>query len=196
MLSNAILLFLIIDPFGLIPPVIAQLKGVPPERRTWVLVRELIIALGVLVLFLFLGQQLLDLLHVSGAALSLAGAIILFLIALPMVFPTVRLSFEVEDAGEPLVVPLAIPLIAGPSALAMVMIMGSGAGVWHEWLGAVGLAWAGASVILLGAERLSDRLGKRALIAMERLMGMLLVVIAVQMFLSGLEVYLGSLEPV
>ncbi len=196
MLSNAILLFLIIDPFGLIPVFLGLLKNVPPERRGRVIVRELLFALAILLVFLFLGRHLLGLLHISESALSVAGAIILFLIALPMVFPSIKISFDAESTGEPFIVPLATPMIAGPSALATVLLIGSGdPDAWPSWVGAVILAWLGAGLILLVGDRLAARIGKRGLVALERLMGMLLVAIAVEMFLGGLTHYLESIAP-
>lgn len=193
MLSSAILLFFILDPFGLIPVFVGVLKGVAPERRARVLVRELVIALAILLLFFVAGRHILGALHISEPALTLAGAIILFLIALPMIFPSVKLGFEHEDAGEPLIVPLATPMLAGPSAIAMVLLMGSREpGRWMEHLGAIGLAWAATALVLLAGMRLAALVGPRALIAVERLMGMLLVAISVEMFLNGVEAFLAA----
>jgi len=191
--SNALLLFVIIDPVGLIPLFAGVLSKVEQRRRRSVLVRELFFALAALIAFLFLGRTVLELLHVSQPALTIAGAMILLLLALPMIFPTIRLSLESEEMSEPFIVPLAVPLFAGPSALAMVMIMGSGGsgdgeGPW-SWVGAILLAWSGASGVLLLGDLIADRLGRRGIIALERLMGMLLVAIAVQMFLSGITAY-------
>jgi multiple antibiotic resistance protein len=194
MISNAILLFFIIDPFGLIPIYAGILGRVPAERRTRVLVRELIFALVALLIFLFLGKYLLALLHISEPALSIAGAIILFLISLPMIFPSVKLSMEAEGASEPFIVPLAMPLFAGPSALAMVMLIATSdpTGGWGSWTGAVVLAWAAAAGVLLAGDKLASRLGKRGLIALERLMGMLLVTISVEMLLGGIANYIST----
>lgn len=191
MLSTAVLLFFIIDPFGLIPVFSTVLARVPKERRRLVLMRELVFALIALVLFLFLGHRLLELLHISQPALTISGALILLLIALPMVFPSIKLSMESEDSGEPFIVPLAVPMFAGPSALAMVILLGSGSqeGSWPTWLGSVALAWLAASGVLLMGDVLVARLGKRGVIALERLVGMLLVAISVEMFLSGLTAY-------
>jgi small neutral amino acid transporter SnatA (MarC family) len=145
-------------------------------------------------IFLFLGKYLLALLHISEPALSIAGAIILFLISLPMIFPSVKLSMEAEGASEPFIVPLAMPLFAGPSALAMVMLIASSdpTGGWGSWMGAVLLAWAGAAGVLLAGNKLASRLGKRGLIALERLMGMLLVAISVEMLLGGIAKYIST----
>ena len=187
MFSTAALLFFIIDPFGLIPLFLSVLSKVPEERRTRVLLRELVFALIALLAFLIAGKYLLRTLHISEPALTISGAIILFLISLPMI----KLSMETEGSSEPFIVPLAIPLFAGPSALALVMLIGSGQqpGGWPQWIGAVVIAWAGASIVLLLGARLAKRIGHRCLIALERLMGMLLVAISVEMLLSGIRLF-------
>ncbi len=195
MISNALLLFFIIDPFGLIPLFVATLAKVPEERRTRVLVRELLISLLVLVLFLVAGRHLLGALHISQPALTIAGAIILFLIALPMIFPSIKLSMADDDSSEPFIVPLAIPLFVGPGAMAMVMVLGTDQTPWAERFGAIALAWLGASIILLLGSRIAAILGRRSLITMERLMGMLAVAIAVEMFLQGIQTFQQTASP-
>jgi len=188
--SAALLLFLVLDPFGNVPFFLAALQRVPPVRRTRVVARELLIALAALLVFLFLGQYLLALLGISDPALTVAGGIILFLIALKMVFPTLAPRGQEDVEGEPFVVPLAIPYVAGPSAFASVLFIMSGEPErWPEWLGAVGLAWSGTSAILLVASRLSGVLGPRGLVALERLMGLVLVTIAVEMTMSGIRAF-------
>jgi multiple antibiotic resistance protein len=129
--------------------------------------------------------------------MTISGALILFLIALPMIFPTIRLSMESEGAAEPFIVPLATPLFAGPSALAFVMVMGTeNITNWVSWLGTVCLAWAGASIVVLLGHVLARWIGERGLVAIERLTGMFLVAIAVEMLLSGLSRYAAlSLGP-
>jgi multiple antibiotic resistance protein len=196
MISNAILLMFVIDPFGLVPLYAAIMRNVPVERHRTVLIRELLIALVALILFLFAGRYLLAVLHISAPALTIAGALILFLIALPMIFPSIKLSMRSDETTEPFIVPLATPLFAGPSALAFVMLMGSGSTDqtgWPSWLGSVLLAWGASAVILLLGNALITALGQRALIAIERLMGMFLVAIAVEMLLSGIARYVGTL---
>lgn len=190
LISAAVLLFLVLDPFGNVPFFLSALAQVEEGRRRRVVARELLIALTVLVLFLFTGQWLLRVLGIAEPALTLAGGIILFIIALRMIFPGSR-SHEEEIGGEPFIVPLAVPYVAGPSALASVLfIMNRDPGRWPEWLAAVLLAWAATSAILLAASGLSRRLGKRGLVAMERLMGMVLTALAVQMFMSGVSRFL------
>lgn len=195
MLSNTVLLFFVIDPFGLIPLYAALLGRVPLHRRTRVLVRELLIALLALILFLFAGKYLLLLMHISEPALAIAGALILFLIALPMIFPSIKLSMETEGSTEPLIVPLATPLFAGPSALTLVMLIGSsGASRWPEGVATVVAAWLGAAIVLLLGNAIAGRIGRRGLIALERLMGMFLVAMSVEMLLSGISQYFATLR--
>jgi MarC family membrane protein len=184
--SAAILLFFVMDPIGNIPLFLAALRPVEPCRRLRVVGRELLIAFGLLVGFLYAGRPLLALLGISEPALTMAGGIVLFLIALKMVFPASHGPLAESVDGEPFVVPLAVPYIAGPSALATVLLMTSRDPGRHvAWLAAVSLAWAASAVILLAGARLSRLLGEKGIVAIERLMGMVLVASAVQMFLDG-----------
>ena len=194
LLSAALLLFLVMDPLGNIPVFLTTLKSVDAKRQVRVVLRELLIALAVLVIFLFAGRYILAILQISEPSLTIAGGIILFMIAIRMVFPRSRDQGEFEIEGEPLVVPLAIPFVAGPSAMASVMlIMNREPMRWREWLIALLLAWAATGVILLAASGLRRRLGERGLIAMERLMGMVLVAVAVEMILSGVARFVAAL---
>jgi multiple antibiotic resistance protein len=189
--SAALLLFLVMDPFGNIPFFITALKNVDPQRHKKIIIRELLNALSVLVLFLFFGQYILKLLQISEPSLTIAGGIILFLIALKMIFPTPGGVFEENLAGEPFIVPLAIPYVAGPSALASVLfIMSREPGRWLEWLIALFLAWFCSGGIIFLSSGLRRYLGERGLIAMERLMGMILTTIAVRMLLTGIKQFL------
>ncbi len=193
MVSNAVLLFLVIDPFGLIPLYIAMMSRVAPERRLPLLLRELTIALLVLVLFLFAGRYILALLRISESSLEITGGLIRFLIALPMVFPSIKVRMSDDGSAEPFIVPLATPLFAGPSALTLVMLLGNEpGGAWLEWLGVVFAAWLGAAVVLLLGNAIAQRIGARGLIALERLMGMLLVAMSVEMLLSGLAEFFAA----
>ncbi|MGQ0502499.1 MAG: MarC family protein [Panacagrimonas sp.] len=183
--SAAVSLFLVLDPLGNILLVLSALRRVPAKRQRRVILRELLIALGALLGFLLMGGQLMRLLGLSQQALSLAGGFILMLIALRMVFPTHDHSLEEELDSEPFIVPVAIPYIAGPSSLATVLLMMSREPArWMEWIAAVLLAWAACVPILLSAGRLHQWLGRRGLIAFERLMGLVLVTIAVEMMLA------------
>jgi MarC family membrane protein len=192
-LSAALLLFLILDPLGNIPVFLSLLKPLPGHRRRIVLARELLIALGVLMAFLWGGKYALELMHLRQESVSIAGGIVLFLIGIRMIFPPPEgLMGELPD-GEPFIVPMAIPLVAGPSGMAAVMLMGSNEpGRLDEWSLALLIAWAATAAILFSATFLYKWLGSRVLTAVERLMGMLLVAISVQMFLDGLGAYLRA----
>jgi multiple antibiotic resistance protein len=191
LLSAAVLLFFVMDPLGNVPLFLSALRHVQPSRYRLVIIRELLIALAILVLFLFTGRYLLQLLHVSGAALTAGGGIILLLIALRMIFPTRDRSLREEVVGEPFVVPLAVPYTAGPSMFATeLLFMSSEPHRWPVWLGAVTLAWLASAVILYFASGLRKLLGDRGLTAVERLMGMLLVIVAVEMLMKGIADYL------
>ncbi len=190
--SAAVLLFFVMDPLGNIPLFLSALTPVDPARRFRVAARELVIAYGVLVVFLCVGRSMLRTLGISEPALTIAGGIVLFLIALKMVFPAAHGAMGEETDGEPLVVPLAIPYVAGPSALATVLLLSSRAPErLADWLVAITAAWAASSVILLTGARLAELLGTRGLTALERLMGMVLVASAVQMCLDGLGAFAG-----
>jgi len=195
LISAATLLFLVMDPLGNIPVFLSVLETVPKKRRTLVLIRELVLALIVLIGFLYLGQHVLGFLGLSQHSIRIAGGIILFLIALKMVFPVARSAHAPEELhGEPLLVPLAIPMVAGPSAMAILMLLSTNdPSRMTEWLLALLAAWLLSSLILLSATGLKRFLGRRGLVAMERLMGMLLIALAVQMLLEGVSAYLSEL---
>ncbi len=191
LLSAAVLLFFVMDPLGNVPLFLSALRQVDPSRYRLVIVRELLIALVILIVFLFAGRYVLDLLHVSPAALTAGGGVILLLIALRMIFPSSERSLREDVEGEPFVVPLAVPYTAGPSMLATeLLFMSREPERWPVWLGAVILAWLASAVILYFAGNLRKLLGDRGLTAVERLMGMLLVVVAVEMLMRGAAEYL------
>ena len=194
-LSAALLLFLILDPLGNIPVFLSLLKPLPAKRQRVVLRRELLIALAVLMGFLWFGKYALEAMHLRQESVAIAGGIVLFLIGIRMIFPKPEGLMGAIPDGEPFIVPMAIPLIAGPSGMAAVMLMGSNEpGRLGEWSLALLLAWGATAAILLSAPLLYKLLGSRALTALERLMGMLLVAISVQMLLDGLGTYLSSLH--
>jgi multiple antibiotic resistance protein len=190
-LSAAILLFLVMDPLGNIPLFLAALRDVEPSRRRFVILREAAIALGVMVAFLFAGRLILEWLHISEPALTASGGVILMLIALRMIFPARDYSLREEFTGEPFIVPLGIPYIAGASTLATeLLLMSREPERWHHWLLALVAAWTASTVILYFASGMSRFLHQNGLIAMERLMGMVLVTIAMEMLMAGIRLYL------
>jgi MarC family membrane protein len=191
-LSAGILLFLIMDPLGNIPFFLSLLKHVPPKRRRWVMVRELLIALGVLLGFLVGGQHILKLLQLKQESISIAGGIVLFLIGIRMVFPPPEGGiFGKPGEGEPFIVPMAIPGVAGPSAMAALLLLtNTSPGRTADWAIALLLAWLATSLILLSATYLFRWLGESVLTALERVMGMLLIALSVQMFMGGVAAFL------
>jgi MarC family membrane protein len=195
-LSAALLLFLILDPLGNIPVFLSVLKPLAPKRQRIVLARELLIALVVLIGFLWGGKYALELMHLRQESVQIAGGIVLFLIGIRMIFPRPEGLMGELPGGEPFIVPLAIPLVAGPSGMAAVMLMGSNEpGRLWDWSLALLIAWGATAAILFSATLLYKWLGRSALIALERLMGMLLVAISVQMFLDGIGTYLKLSPP-
>ncbi len=189
--AAAILLFLILDPLGNIPVFLGLLKGLPAARQRIVVARELLIALAVLMLFLWGGQYALDLMHLRQESVSIAGGIILFLIGLRMIFPSPHGLMGDVPEGEPFIVPMAIPLIAGPSGMAAVMLLGSQEpGRMGDWMLALVIAWAITAAILFSATYLERLLGTRVLTAIERLMGMVIVAVSVQMLMDGVVSFL------
>lgn len=191
--SATILLVLITDPFGSIPIFANALRPVAPNRRNFVIVREVLIAFALLLLFMFTGQAFLRLMSLSELALQLAGGVILFLIALRMIFPPPPNQVPAL-AGEPLIVPLAIPALAGPSALATVLLLVSQAPERRlEWVGALCVTMLICALVLLLAERIERLLGERFVVAVERLMGLILVAVAVEMLLRGIKAFAAQL---
>ncbi|WP_394128394.1 YhgN family NAAT transporter [Vibrio hepatarius] len=191
-LSAATMIFLIMDPLGNLPIVLSILKHLDPKRRRIVLVRELCFALGILLLFLFAGKSILNFLHVQPETLSISGGIILFIIAIKMIFPSGGSIVGLAAGEEPFFVPMAIPMIAGPSVIASILLLSS----QHpdkllELSGAVMLAWGATFFILMFYNFFHRILGERGLKAVERLMGLLLIMISTQMFLDGVKGYLG-----
>lgn len=190
--TAAILLFLVMDPLGNIPIFLSVLKDVEPAHRRRIIIRELIIAYGVLLLFLFFGHHILDLLQITEPSLSIAGGVILFIIALKMIFPQQEGVFGATQEREPLIVPLAIPLVAGPSSIATILLLSAQDPTRIlDWFVALTGAWLVSAVILFGSGLLRKVLRRRGLAALERLMGMILTTVAVQMLLSGIEQFIA-----
>lgn len=183
-ISTTTIFFLIMDPLGNVPLFLSVLKHVPQKRRLKVTFRELLIAYAALLIYLFFGRYLLDILALTNEAIAISGGIILFLIAIRMIFPTPQGIFGDSSDNEPLIVPLAIPAVAGPSIMAVLMLMATTQPILQLLL-CISVAWLMTAAILLAATPLNRILGQRGLSAVERLMGMLLVMMAVQMMLNA-----------
>ncbi|GET32649.1 UPF0056 inner membrane protein [Prolixibacter bellariivorans] len=186
--SAAVLLFLLMDPIGNIPILLAVLKGIELKRQRTIIIRELLIALGILVFFIFTGKPLLNFMHLQKEAVTIAGGIILLIIGLRMIFPKPEGVMGQTPGGEPFLVPIAIPMIAGPSVLSMLILMSQGSPANRVGLVlSLVIAWIMSFIILLVAPALIKVLKQRGLIALERFMGMILVMMAVQMLLDGFK---------
>jgi MarC family membrane protein len=189
-LSATILPVLITDPIGNIPIFANALKHVAPERRARVILREILIAFALLLTFMFVGESFLEVMNLSELSLQIGGGVILFLIALRMVFPPPH-GTEPELVGEPLIVPLAVPAVAGPSALATVLLLVSQQPEKRmEWIAALCVTMLVSAVVLVSAERIQRIIGDRLVLAMERLMGLVLVSVSIEMMLSGAKVFI------
>jgi MarC family membrane protein len=187
--SATILLVLITDPIGNIPIFANALRHVSPERRPLVILREILIAFLLLLTFMFVGESFLRVMNLSELALQIGGGVILFLIALRMVFPPPE-GVDAEQMTEPLIVPLAVPAVAGPSALATVLLLVSQQPDKRlEWVGALCVTMAVSAVVLVSAERIQRVIGQRPLVAVERLMGLVLVSVAIEMLLRGIKTF-------
>ena len=191
MLTAAMTFLLVMDPLGNVPLFLTSLRNTKPERRQWVILRECLIALVVMIAFLFLGKSLLAVLHIDPAALTAAGGVILMLISIRMVFPTSERNLaEPTTHDEPFIVPLAVPYVAGPSLLAIIVVFVSqDQGNWVWYLGGLLISWVITTVALYFSGFLQRVVGTRALVATERLMGMILVLLAVQMMFDGTRAF-------
>ena len=193
--STAVLIFFILDPFGNVPLLLSILKNIDKKKHSKIIVREMLIGLLILVVFLFFGEQFLNLFHLETASITLAGGIIFFIISLKMIFPDPSGSdmFATKKGDEPLVVPIAIPMIAGPAALATLLVLAK-TNAQHSGALFISLllAWGLASLVLLFSPLLYKLLKVKGLTALERLMGMLLLIMSVQMFVDGIRALLPT----
>lgn len=187
--SMAFTLWLLMDSLGNVPLFLGLLRSVPPARVRWVIIRELLIALGFILFFAALGDALFEIMGIKEDAVQISGGIILFLIAIRMIFPSETPSESAQTpAMEPFIVPLAVPLLAGPSVLTAVMVYANETSWWELWL-AIFLAWLATTLVLVFSTSLKRVLGDRGLVACERLMGLVLTLMAVQMFLQGIRLF-------
>jgi MarC family membrane protein len=191
--SATILLILITDPIGNIPIFANALQHVAPERRARVILREILIAFLLLLGFMFVGDGFLRVMNLSELSLQIGGGVILFLIALRMIFPPPKQD-SAEPQGEPLIVPLAIPAIAGPSALATVLLLVSQAPEKRlTWIAALCVTMSVSAVVLVLAERIQRVAGDRFVVALERLMGLVLVAVSIEMMLRGIRSFVQQI---
>ena len=195
-IGAAVTITLVMDPLGNIPMFISVLQHVDESRRRFIIIREMVIALGLLLAFLHFGGYIMSGLQISETSLHIAGGIVLFLIALRMIFPSshATVTGDLPD-HEPVIVPLATPLIAGPSAIATVMLLATQSpDRMAAWTLALVIAWAVSFLVLVTSDSLRRYLGNRGLSAIERLMGMILVTLSIEMLMSGIAEFATSLE--
>lgn len=192
-LSAALMLFLIMDPLGNLPIFASILRHIDAKKRRKVLVRELLISLVIMLLFLYTGEAMLNVLSLRSESVSIAGGIILFLIAIRMIFPQPGGVVGLAAGEEPFIVPLAVPLMAGPSILAaLILLAHTDSSRMGDWTIALIIAWSLSALILMFYKLFSRLLGEKGLTAVERLMGMVLVMISVQMLLDGITSYMAQ----
>lgn len=183
--TASVTLFLVMDSLGNVPIFLSILNHVDPKRRRQIIIREMLIALLFLLGFLFLGKYILEAMQLNPAALSIAGGVILFIISLNMIFPSEHNKFA-KQQSEPFIVPMAVPLVAGPTTMAMLMLFGNAyPGEMDTWFVALLIAWLASSIILVSSEFLRKLLTDKGLMAVERLMGILLITMAIQMGFNG-----------
>ncbi len=188
--SALILLLLVLDPLGSLPVFIPVMRQISPARQRRVALREVGIAFAVLVTFMLLGETFLRVMHLSERSLEVAGGVILLMVAIRMIFSHADGVYGVPEGREPLIFPLAIPLMAGPSAMATVLLLASRQPerLW-QWVAALAVALAVSGTVLLLAERIRRWVGDSVVTAAEKLMGLVLTAIAVEMILAGLKRY-------
>lgn len=188
--STAILIFFILDPFGNVPLLLSILKKVDKKRRSKIIIREMLIGFFILVVFLFFGDKFLSIFHLETEAITISGGIIFFVIALKMIFPDAdgENMFATKDDNDPLVVPIAMPMIAGPAALATLLVLAkTNSEHITELFLSLSIAWGLTAAVLLFSPYLYKILKTKGLSALEKLMGMLLLIMSVQMFIDGIR---------
>jgi MarC family membrane protein len=187
--SQTLVFFLLMDPVGNIPVFLSVLKKIPPKRLPLIIFRELSIALGIIVSFYFIGEWLMNFLGVADYTLRIAGGVILFLIAIKMIFKDEGQASTKTTSFEPFIVPLAIPLVAGPAILSAVMTLGQATDNHTITLSAIVIAWVISTLILLSSAFLQKLMGEKGLHACEKLMGLILILLSVQMLLDGIKLF-------
>jgi multiple antibiotic resistance protein len=192
LMTLTITLFLIMDSLGNISSYLTLMKDLAPARKRYVLFREMFIALGVMLFFNFLGEYIFQFLEISETSVRLATGVILFLTAIKILFPSTNSLRSNLPHGEPFITPLAIPLVAGPSLLATIMLYAHMETSISAMLAAIFIAWIGTVIVFLFASTLLRYLGKNGLMACERLTGMILVMIAIQRFAEGIQLFVGK----
>lgn len=191
-LTLTLILFLIMDPVGNVSSFLSLMKGVEKRKQIMILTREMLIALGMMLLFNFIGEGIFNILKISEITVKLSSGLILFLVALQILFPTLNSIRQTLPKGEPFIIPLAIPLIAGPALLATILLFSRAEESLLVMLGAIVVSWTAAFLVLLSSNLLYRFLGSNGLVACEKLMGMILVLLAIQRFLDGIKQFIET----
>jgi multiple antibiotic resistance protein len=192
LISIAVVLFLIMDPLGNISSFLSLTKDLEPKKQNTVILREMLVALAAMIFFNYLGEVIFDVLELSETTVRISSGIILFLIAIKILFTAPDSLRANLPKGEPVVFPVAIPLIAGPGLLATIMLYAHMEPYQSIMIVAILLAWAASVVILYFAKPIKQYLGTNGLMAAERLVGMVLVLISIQRFLEGILLFWTS----
>jgi MarC family membrane protein len=189
--AAVLLLLLVLDPFGSLPVYLATLSAVAQERRLYLAIRESVIAFVILLLFMLSGQQFLTLMHLTERSLAVSGGVILFIIAIRMVFGEASGGLaDTKISHEPFIVPLAVPMLAGPSAMATVLMMASTEqDNLITWILALAIAVAISCLVIISANQIRRIVGSDVVEATQKLMGLVLAAVATEMILSGLKKY-------
>ena len=182
--ATAFSLFLISNSLGNLPFILALLKSYPAKRQRAILIREMLIALGILFVFGFFGDNIIGFLGISEGIIGIAGGALLFIIALTMVFP----SSEAKPIStqEPFIVPIAIPCMSGPGSIAAVMLYSTQFDTHWKMSLVILISWGASLLVLLTAPYIKRAIGDRGLIALERFGGLLMCLISIQLISSGL----------
>lgn len=192
--TMTISLFLILDSVGNITDFLNLIRGLPPERQRRIIIREMVIALIIMMVFQYFGAALLESLEVGPATVQIAGGLVLFLISIKMVFTSDERLFTSIDKSEPYIVPIATPMIAGPSVLATIMFYAFAEKTAFKVELAILIAWASSVVVLWLAHRFRERMSQKILMALEKLMGLILILMSVEMFLKGLRDFMSQTQ--
>lgn len=189
-LTLTLILFFIMDPFGNISSYLHMVRGIAPKRQRYLVMREMLLALLVMLTFFFIGDYILYGLGLSLVTVKISSGLILFLVAIKILFSSQSSLRANLPQEEPFLIPLAIPLIAGPALLATIMLYALTEPSRITMLSSIFIAWLASVGVLLAAPRLERILGVNGLTACEKLMGMVLILLSLQRFLEGIKEFL------
>lgn len=189
----ALIFFIVTNPIGNSPTIIALIKDYTVKQQQKILFREAMFSMLLAIFFLFLGEIFLQCLSIQNYALTTSGGMLLFIVALKMIFASQEEAKEEGPKQEPYIVPIATPLLSGAGLLTMIMLYSKQEANDIKIFLAILLAWIGVTIVLVTAPYLQIILGKRGLLALEQLMGMLLAMIAMEMIVQGSALFFTAL---